>query len=337
MGVIPTMIYFEQALSAPKYHFKQLGQMEPLRYNGSIVISRNSYAIETEIIWNKHRYLLSLPFQRDKIRYIEELEFQATERRSGPLIHNRILYNELTLRSSVGQTGEFDVVLQEIPNGMTLEKALQHYRTADVRLAVEKMKSELDAIGFVHRNLRHTNVIICDNGIAAPLRYWHARWQECADNDISALLEYIKRHYNSDFESYKTPLPFGDSKEYSAPPVRHRDIIRLRRGDNYGFIDSDGRQVTPFIYSWASEFEEGRAVVAKNNKMGAIDLYGKKVIPVMYKSVEFDITTGTFTATLGNYLYPLDYDGRTIRRTALETKAPTQTLLEREAVEANVK
>ena len=337
MGVIPTMTYFEQALSAPKFHFKRLGQMEPLRIKGAIVIRRNSYAIESEIVWNDRHYLLSLPFSRDKIRHIEELEYQSAERRGGPLIHNQILYNELTLRSSVGLTEEFDVVLQEVPRGMKLEEALQHYRTEEVRMAVERMKRDLDAIGFLHRNLRHTNIIICDNGIAAPLRYWHAEWRECADNNISALLEVMNQHHQSQFESHKYPLPLGNGGEYPPPPIRHRDIIRLRRGNHYGFIDSDGGQITPFVYTWASEMEEGRAVVARNNKMGAIDLYGKKVIPVIYKSVEFDVTTGTFTATLNNRHYLLDYDGRIIRRTTPEVEAEAQPAFERVLEVSNVK
>ena len=331
------MTYFEQALSMPKLHFKRLGQIEPLRFNNSLVVRRNSYAIETEIMWNNRHYLLSLPFSRDKIRYIEELEYHASEHRGGPLLHNQILYNELTLRSSMGQTEEFDIVLQEVPRGMMLEEALQHYRAADVRIAVERMKLDLDAIGFLHRNLRYTNVIICDNGIAAPLRYWHAEWHECADNDISQLLKYIEQHYNSEYESYKAPIPFSHRKEYTTPPVKHRSIIRLRRGDHYGFIDCEGGQITPFIYSWASEFEEGRAVVAKNNKMGAIDAYGKKVIPVIYKSVEFDITTGTFTATLANYRYLLDYDGKLIRRTALAPEEASQNSTEKVFSDTNVK
>ena len=58
--------------------------------------------------------------------------------------------------------------------------------------------------------------------------------------------------------------------------------------------------------------------MSKNNKFGAIDNQGKKVIPVIYHSLEFDVKTGYFTATMDSYNYLIDYDGNTIRRTKIE-------------------
>jgi hypothetical protein len=49
--------------------------------------------------------------------------------------------------------------------------------------------------------------------------------------------------------------------------------------------------------------------------MGAIDSLGRKVIPVIYNSLEFDIETGFFTATRGSYSYLINYEGEIIRRT----------------------
>jgi hypothetical protein len=86
-----------------------------------------------------------------------------------------------------------------------------------------------------------------------------------------------------------------------------------------------GRPITPFEYSWVSDFAEGRAIVAKNGKMGAINSDGKKVIPVIYKTLEFDIETGIFTATNDKYHYIIDYEGKIIRRTKIESEVANAT------------
>ena len=311
------MTYFEQALSAPELHFKRLRQVEPVLIDGKIVVKRTHHTIETEIIWEERRYILALPFHRESMHHIEDLNDVASDRSIGPLLHHRILYDELTLINALGHKHSFDIILQEKPEGVMFDEALQHFKSKDLRCAIIKMKERLDSIGFLHGNLRPYNIIICKSGIARPLRYWYAKWESYSDNNISLLLDSIDSasHISDD---YKKPLILNDdSVEYNIPKF-HEGIKRLSRGGRYGFIDYDGNQVTPYIYSSASDFQEGRAVVGKNNKFGAIDNQGKKVIPVIYHSLEFDVKTGYFTATMGSYNYLIDYDGNTIRRTKIE-------------------
>ena len=315
------MTYFEQALSAPELHFQRLRQIEPVLVNGNIIIRRTHHTIESEIIWDNNHYILSLPFFRESIHHIEDLNEIARDRSIGPLMHHRILYDELTLIDAIGNKHSFDIILQNKPDGMILDEALHHFKVADLRQAILKMKDRLDNLGFLHGNLRPYNIIICKSGIARPLRYWYAKWESYSNNNISALLEAI------DAESYipdnlKKPLILNDdSVEYNTPKF-HYGIKRMCCGGYYGYIDYEGYQVTPYIYSSASDFQEGRAVVGKNNKFGAIDNQGKKVIPVIYRTLEFDVQTGLFTATLGDYSYLIDYDGKTIRRTKLEENEP---------------
>ena len=70
---------------------------------------------------------------------------------------------------------------------------------------------------------------------------------------------------------------------------------------------------------------EGGVIVAKNGKMGAINSDGKKVIPVIYKTLEFDIETGIFTATNDKYHYIIDYEGKIIRRAKIESEVANAT------------
>jgi len=48
------------------------------------------------------------------------------------------------------------------------------------------------------------------------------------------------------------------------------------------FIDQSGKLVTPFIYEYATFFNEGRAAVRKGGKWGYIDLTGDEVIPCTF-------------------------------------------------------
>ena len=309
------MTYFKEALSTPALHFKRLRLAEPLSFNGKPVVRRTHTAIETEIIWEGRRYLLYLPFHHQSIEHIEHLEHLARERSRGPLTENCILREELTMADSLGHHHCFDVILQALPSGITLKEAVAHYRADDLIAAVKKMKCRLDAIGFCHNNLTPSNVIICESGTARPLRYWYAEWEIYSDNDISQLLTFIDSNCNEESNTALShPLAQDCEAEYVATSSKG-GITRLYRGHHYGFIDEDGRQITPFIYTWASDFQEGRAIVAKNGKMGAIDSLGRKVIPVIYNSLEFDIETGFFTATRGSYSYLINYEGEIIRRT----------------------
>ena len=129
--MIPTMTYFEQALSAPDLHFKRLRQAEPSLLNGRPIVRRTHTAIESEIMLEEHRYLLSLPFHRESIRYIEELECISRDRSRGPMIECRVLYDELTMVDSLGCRDNFDVVLQEIPRGCMLDEAVERYCAED--------------------------------------------------------------------------------------------------------------------------------------------------------------------------------------------------------------
>lgn len=313
------MTYFKEALSAPTLHFKRLRLAEPLLYNNSTIVRSTYSAIETEILWEGRHYLLQLPFHAESIRHIEELEATAQERSRGPLIENRILYQELTMVDSLGGKHSFDIVLQELPSGLMLKDAVNRYRAEDLRVAIRKMKSRIDAVGFRHNNLNPSNIIICKSGIARPLRYWYAEWECYSDNDISQLLDFIEQNYYEELDAALPHLLVEDcAAEYGTPSSENKGIRSLCKGHRYGFVDSDGRQITPFIYSTPSSFCEGRAIVSKNGKMGAIDCSGKKVIPVIYKSLEFDIETGFFTATRECYRYLLNYEGEILKRTKIE-------------------
>jgi hypothetical protein len=242
------------------------------------------------------------------------IEKEAKRRSRGIVLTNFIFDKELTMVDSLGCEHHFDIILQAQPVGITLKEAAKCYKAEDLLLAIHKMKQHLDTIGFRHNNLTPSNIIIGNNGVAYPQRYWYAEWEVYSDNDISQAVEYIRSHYNHDVDSLRKPLFVNKDAECATTPTTSEGITRICRCGRYGFVDSDGLQITPFVYSFASDFCEGRAVVAQNGKMGVINSYGRKVIPEIYDTIVFDIDTGIFTATRNQYRYQIDYDGKIIRR-----------------------
>ena len=313
------MTYLREALSAPEFYFKRLGQAKPVYRGRDFGIGRTHSTFEAEIEWNNRHYMLYVPFKRGYIEHIEQLECISQERSRGPLIENRIMYDELVTIDESGRRCYYNIVLQEKPSGTMLKEAVLLYKAADLRQAICKMKAHLDAIGFLHNNLTPSNIIICKSGVARPLRYWYAEWEIFSDNDISQLLDFIDKHYSPNGDLAKSPLFVATEEDMdSATPKQHEGITLRCKGGRYGFIDSDNRRITQYTYNWATDFHEGRAIVSKYNKVGVINNHGAKVIPVAYDSIEFDIDTGLFTAIKGNYKYTINYDGSIVCREKFE-------------------
>ena len=304
------MTSLREALSAPKLHFKRLGQTKPLYYDCNTIISCSNTIIETEIEWNNRHYMLYLPIVRERLEHIEQLEYILQERSRGPLIENIILYDELMLFDSVGNKHYHDIILQEKPKGMMLKDAVLHYKVADLQQAIERMKNRLDAIGFNHRNLCPSNIIICDSGVARPLRYWYAEWEVFSNNKISYLTDFLNQYYSAESDLTKASLFVKEEEEEDdTTPREYEGITRRYKCGRYGFMNSDGKLITLYKYAWATDFHEGRAIVSCNNKFGVINNKGRCVIPTIYKTLNFDINTGLFHATMGNTKYIMDYNG----------------------------
>lgn len=319
--MIPTMTYFREALSAPSLHFQRLKQAEPLLCNGLPIVRCTYSAIETEIMVNGKRFLLFIPTHREYLQHIEDLEYIAQERRRGPLLANNVYYEELTMVDSRGNKHAFDIILQEFPSGVMLKDAVTRYRADDLRRAIEQMKERMDNLGFCHNNLKPSNVIICDSGVARPLRYWYAKWETYSDNNISQLLNFIDQNCLDPFDTKQPFMLAQDCEaEYKTTQPKYRGITRLRKGHRYGFVDSDGEKITDYLYTQASDFCEGRAIVTHHNKVGVINCNGKKVINASYRSIEFDIETGLFSATNDTHHNIINYNGKILKSTKLDEK-----------------
>ena len=59
-------------------------------------------------------------------------------------------------------------------------------------------------------------------------------------------------------------------------------FARVKKNEEWGFIDKTGKEVVPTQYSNAGDFSEGLAAVVKGGKTGYIDQTGQEVIPLAY-------------------------------------------------------
>lgn len=92
------------------------------------------------------------------------------------------------------------------------------------------------------------------------------------------------------------------TKDEPIPPKEER------RDGRYGYVDTTGNTVIPFVYQYAYPFEGDRAMVQQKGLYGYINLEGKIIIPIQYKSIE-RISQDLYLAN-GNTV--VDADGNTM-------------------------
>lgn len=69
---------------------------------------------------------------------------------------------------------------------------------------------------------------------------------------------------------------------YSAISSFSEGLSRVRKDDLYGFIDKQGKEVIPCKYEYAEVFSDGLALIERDGLYGFIDKQGNEVIPCKY-------------------------------------------------------
>lgn len=93
----------------------------------------------------------------------------------------------------------------------------------------------------------------------------------------------------------------------------HEGILLVTDGEYYGYLSTNGAWISPPVYSAASPFFEGLAVVTdKDGKVGLIDSKGKSVLPCVFESISnfsdghalcYSKATGWYLLTKVNGVY----------------------------------
>ncbi len=315
--MLPTMTEFERALDIPHLYFCRLRNLRCRCANGRPLVHRTYYAAEAEVEWNSRRYLLYMPFRREMVAHIEELELALAGKDLPFFCHHQIFYNEML----VDGDNRADLILQELPEGVWLKDSC--LSTAEVSHRLSVLDTQMRRVGFSHNNLSPANIIYDKSGVLRPMRYWYASLSPDTKDDTFATgvafaeeeacrqrVEDIELGYNADATSYRGRMRDG--------------MVRFMEGGKVGFYDEDGRVAIAPTYNSAGDFEEGRAVVADEAlKMGAIDKSGRTVVPLIYDDITFDVEQGLFFATKGPLLCVIDYCGEIISQQSYDADAPT--------------
>ncbi len=139
------------------------------------------------------------------------------------------------------------------------------------------------------------------------------------------------------YRATATPATNDSADEIFAP---HEGFARARRGGRYGFFavedrasanrfeatddgvgtTDDGfwaqaeglRVAIPFVYLWADDFREGRAVVETEQGVGVIDKRGCEILPAVFDDVRYDVSAGCFEARLDEQRLLFGYAGEPI-------------------------
>lgn len=114
---------------------------------------------------------------------------------------------------------------------------------------------------------------------------------------------YVKK---SLFDSMKQPD--GDFHEGMAS-IRERTLGDWNNLFLYGFIDNEGNEIIPCVYSFVSDFDKGIAVVEKEGKWGAIDKKGNVIIPIKHDGLIGPVGNVYFAKNEGKWKL-FDFDNR---------------------------
>ena len=314
--MIPSLSAFSALLTSQGSPFKSLQGVVIVKHNNEPKIVRTSLYAEAEVELDGERHLLCLPLSGTIATSTERLCVALNRIRCNALVEYRLLNGEITLTASNGCTAPCDLILQRIPEGEPLDVAVTHIATQQLLNALAKLEAELLEVGFLHRNLKPSNLIFGDDGCLYPIRYHYAELGAPSEK-VAAEMASIRRF----IESNPTVAEIG-SEEWSAKyestlpydqiwPMQ--DMMRLvRKGELYGYLDDCDREVISPRYIYAENFFENRAVVQNpDGRMGAIDHSGRWVIEPQYEMLGF--AGGLFEGRLGTQWYKIDYQGKLIK------------------------
>lgn len=124
----------------------------------------------------------------------------------------------------------------------------------------------------------------------------------------------------------QTILPFkyffiDDSTEFRYPVNAGGRMRNLHEysykkgvvGGKWGFIDFEAKEIVPCQFDACSSFENGCAVVAKDDKMGVIDVQGNLMVPMEYSFCDI-LSSTVFLVARGSTMYFLDFYTATLEK-----------------------
>ncbi len=90
------------------------------------------------------------------------------------------------------------------------------------------------------------------------------------------------------------------------------DVLIIKTTDDlYGFVNQKGDWIVQPQYEYMSRFEDGIALVERNNKWGYINKLGQEILPIQYDGAH-DFKNSYADATIGNEVFIIDKSGKAL-------------------------
>ena len=312
----PTITSYIEFLSSEDPQFKTLAGLRPLRREGSPLVVRTSLFAEALVTIDQEQYLLCLPLSSEADSRLARTCSKLKQIYTNALTEYRLLPSEISLSDSMGQNVECDLILHRLPAGESLDRAITHIATSRIRSALNLLKQEMIKIGFLHGNLKPSNLIYGDNGRIYPIRYHYAQLKAdvaAIEAEFDLIDIFVSQHPEiAEIGEHISPTDYLKELHYDHIFPMQDMKYRVRQGELYGYLDCDLREIIPPQFTYAEDFFENRAVVqTSDSKMGVIDSRGHWVIKPIYDMLGID--EGDFEARIGDEWIKIDYSGTTIK------------------------
>lgn len=261
-------------------------------------LCRTTHFAECRAVVESCDVLLHAPIT-NKAMALAERAYAILHGERGELIGNfTILHRELNSHTSI--------ILEDIPQGEILESAMLTMSQDKLLSGLKEFEERMRRADISHNNLRKQNIIVDRNGYWHPIRLYYTTIGYGGDSrELETLCAEIKRVapvddcLNEPLSAYRT--------EYI--PLRE-GLRRTVTKEGVGFTDEEGNMVIAPRYAWASDFDEGRAMVMTAEKrMGLIDTSGLEVIKAEYEIVEYSAKDGNSWVRQNNLWALFDYSG----------------------------
>ena len=312
----PSIHAFAQFLISKNRTFRTLRGVIPVTINSQPKIVRTTHFAEAHILIDKEEYLLSLPLNGEIATNIARTATAIGLLGSPVLTQYKILPAEIELPDSTGKCTPCDLILHRIPAGESLDKAVSHLPTEQLHTLLDILCQEVVKVGFLHGNLKPSNLIFTENGHLYPIRYHYAKVGASEEQilaEIDAIRNYINSHPKIELIGTETtPAEYEQQLPYDEIFPMQDLMRRVRKGELYGYIDSNNNEVIEPQYTYAENFFENRAVVRTlEGKMGVIDHGNRWILEPIYDMVGFE--DGLFDARIGDEWHKFDYLGVEIK------------------------
>ena len=310
----PTIQTFTRALLTPDLSFSRLADARAvLGPEGLPQLMRTTRFAESEIRWQGHRWLLSMPLSSSAIASVERTASRIGRLNTDWLTPYRILTGEMRWYTPSGEERHCDLTLEHLPEGISFEEALHREPAERLLAALDALQEALRGLDFAHNNLQPRNLWwVGDRFI--PLRYHDARFGHPENDDpaFEALRLEVLRHADpmrvSDVEIEYNPLCKFSGHLWTSQ--LSEGLVCVEDESGYGYVDAENRVVIPATFRWASDFHEGRAEAETETGMGLIDRQGAWIIPPVYEIIDYDpIESNVFVRKDGLWA-EFDYLGR---------------------------